>query len=500
MQSDALTLSMFCNAITVENISYLPKLVPNPTLIHVLDFIEKFKADHQIPRLEQESFAVGVKIDNPFDQPVFNVAIHFAMKAYLPDGDCRSFKFSLPLPHIDGKESIEVLLLDLSGLPKALFKVEGATFVRSDGTTGNRQRGSFPYLIDIAELTNEFGGFKDQSERETYYLIENYAKESVYARGWLLTILNKALEEVNNEKFSVKGKVVPLRGSELAKTRSIIQVDIISKIMLYIEDSVTLLIGNRTPGQNFYDFLDKNDPDLGKRVTNFFNEIETITNEDYRTMLCYADVEKLEFTPEEKKVVKKLIDHNIDEIKNHLRQNKRFRDTHVQVFRRYKHAGLAMRLGGETNAPYPYTNKKFDSQSMVFAGEDPMKDAIPIPYSMDVMTSYEIMVSTVQKIILDIVDNKLGCLHRRIDGLIPLEMYGPLDNFSLDEIRLINAVTEKFYTSRPFRAINNFFQLNSPVRREQIEWYVELDKYLTECKTKGKMERNQNKYLRDKGL
>lgn len=501
MENDALDLSMFCNIVTPKEIPILPKLVPNPTLIHLLEFVEKLKSDHKVERIPEKSFAVGVKVTNPLHQPVFNVSILFDILIYLPSGESKSFKTALPIPHIESKGDIEVLLLDLSGFAKAIIKVDEVSYLFPDGTKGSRYRGSHPYLIDIPELTNLFGGFNNQVDRETYYLLDNYAKESVYARGWLLTILSKALEEVNSDKFMAKGKMVPLRGSDLAKTRSIIQVDIIAKIMMYIEDSVILLIGNKTPEQNFYDYLDRKDPDLGERITAFLNQIDSMTDAEYRSMLCYVDVEKLALKAEEKAVIKKLIDQNITEIRDHLRQNKQFRDTHGQVFRRYKHAGLAMRLGGEANSPYPYSGKKFDSQSMVFAGEDPMKDAIPIPYSADVIEAYETVISTLQKIIISIVENKLACLHRRIDGIIPLDLYGPLEGkFSEEEIKLINSLTTKFYTERPFRAVNNFFQLTAPIKKEQIQWYVDLDKYLTETRAKGEMERRQNKSLRDKGL
>lgn len=500
MENDALIVSMFCNVITPEDIPNLAKIVPNPTLLHLFEFIEKFKSARGVQRIPQKTIAIGVKVINRFNQPVFNVSVFFDLVVYLTTGDSKSFKFALPSPHIESKGESDVLLFDLSGLPKATFKVDAVTFVYGDGTVGTRHKGTFPYLIDASEITNSFGGFRNQNERETFFLLDNYAKEGLYARGWLLTILKKALEEVNSDRFTFNGNIVPFRGSELAKARSIIQVDIISKIMMYIEDSAILLLGNKTVGQNFYDLLDRKDPDLGQRITDFLNHIDSITDEEYRSMLSYVDPEKLNLPADQKALIKKLIDQNIAEIKDHLRQNKQFRDTHGQVFRRYKHAGLAMLLGGEANSPYPYSGKKFDSNSLVFSGEDPMKDAIPIPYSADVLAAYDVMISTLQKMIIDIVDNKLGCLHRRIDGMIPLDLYGPLDKFLVDEIRTINTITMQFYEERPFRASNNYFQLKTPVKKEQIQWYVDLDKYLAETKAKGELERRQNKSLRDQGL
>ena len=100
--------------------------------------------------------------------------------------------------------------------------------------------------------------------------------------------------------------------------------------------------------------------------------------------------------------------------------------------------------------------------------------------------------------ILDVVGNKLGCLNRGIDKLIPLEMYGPLDGLSETEIETINVINNGSYEKNPHRAHDHHFRFSPHVDKEKVRWYVELDEFLKRTKANMEMERRQNESRQNK--
>jgi hypothetical protein len=136
--------------------------------------------------------------------------------------------------------------------------------------------------------------------------------------------------------------------SELGVLREIIQIHIMAIIMMYIEDLIIFLEANASSDESYYDLLDKKDPDVGKRLSQFFDRLDKIKNNDYCKMLCYIDfdyMDNLLLDEEKKKLLGRVIAGNISEFKKFLEELKVFRTTHLQAFRRYKHAGLAIRHG-----------------------------------------------------------------------------------------------------------------------------------------------------------
>lgn len=140
-----------------------------------------------------------------------------------------------------------------------------------------------------------------------------------------------------------------------------------------------------------------------------------------------------------------------------------------------------MRLGYRSDLPYPYTEKKFDSYAMVSWGDNSLANMVPLPYSADIVEAYIIMIKGLQTMITDIVQNKIGCITRKIDGLLLLETYGG-NPLNADEQKEWNSILNEFYNARPHRAREAHFSVQGSMKKEQILWYVELDKFLQECR------------------
>jgi hypothetical protein len=178
-------------------------------------------------------------------------------------------------------------------------------------------------------------------------------------------------------------------------------------------------------------------------------------------------------------VVTKLINSNIESYKNIINLAKKFRRSHSQTFRRYKHAGFPMKLGYKADMPFPYTSKRFDSYSMIFAGKDPLVDIIPVPYSESVIESYRNLVTDVQTFIQHMVNNHLGSLSRVTEGIIPTGQIIDALNYSQDstltdqELSEVASFITQFNKTWPLHARNTFYNFEiTNLNRDDVGWYV----------------------------
>ena len=192
-------------------------------------------------------------------------------------------------------------------------------------------------------------------------------------------------------------------------------------------------------------------------------------------MLSYLKPE--DTSPNHKAVISKLINMNIEWFREFLNYVEIFRQTHIGIFRRYKHAGFPFRPGYVSQQPYPFTSKSFESYSMILTGASPLIDIIPLPFSNDVTESYRILLPSLQSMIVDIVQNRIQCIRRRIEGIIPPKFYAPPDTFSEDEtMELISAI--KLHNDQsPNRAYDDVYDFQiTPDNVRDMTWYIDLDK------------------------
>jgi hypothetical protein len=144
----------------------------------------------------------------------------------------------------------------------------------------------------MTDLNNPYHGYRNQEEMETYILLKNYFQSSLSARKLLPQIMFKALKDLAVSKsFEFEGQQFSYMDKEIPSILNMIQVDIIAKIMMYIEDLVTLLIAIRDCNGNYYRLLDRTseqDLDLGGRISEFLKNIDTFASDQWRTMLGYA--------------------------------------------------------------------------------------------------------------------------------------------------------------------------------------------------------------------
>jgi hypothetical protein len=118
---------------------------------------------------------------------------------------------------------------------------------------------------------------------------------------------------------------------------------------------------------------------------------------------------------------------------------------------------------------------------MVSNGPDPFKDVLPIPYSKQVLEGYEILIGGLQLILKGMIQNRIICIQRNLNGLVPNQRYD-LSNLSSEEVSSMKKIVDDFYAMNPAKEIAISYNYNLSIKKEEIPWYLNLREFLDECK------------------
>ena len=291
------------------------------------------------------------------------------------------------------------------------------------------------------------------------------------------------LEQIEDGKSYTK-----FNNGEKPKARSFIQIDIIPKIMMYIED-LAILSKSLILQRNFYDIISDCSIDIGEMVGKFFETIDSIPDQEIHKIMSYGDADHFNLQGKSAKVFNKHLGSNVKELKRMLRQIGDFGTTHHPLFKRFKHAGMPIFCSGIMTSTGFFAGK-FDMSNTVPIGPNPLVDVIPIPYSKQALESYHIIIHALQNILSDIVGNRIICIQRNLTAIIPGQRYD-LTALSQDESQLMKKIKNNFYASNPPGKIEIIDTYNADVKKEKILWYVNLLNFLEECKQRMEI---QEKY------
>jgi len=481
-----LSIQFQCRKITPSNFSEVPIGVEQPTFNN----IEKLKKEHGFKRKPGEAYAVVLLLENQTNYEIADIDIKITAKIKPTATIDKIYSINIKEPSIKLgiKQKLPISLFEMSGLISALVSL-GTVNYKIKNLFSTDYQTNAPLVFDMTELQNDFDGFKNIEEKQNVILLNNYLLYSLPARGILLKILLKSLHQINKDrKFEFNNRTNYFTSDETQSIRGFIQIDLVAKIMMYIEDLVILLEANVLPQGNFYQLLDKKEPDVGERITTFFNKLATLTLEDCQKMLAYKRTDD-----QTNKSIVKLIETNISIFKKILNTIRNFRNAHAQIYRRYKHAGFPILPGYIPLKPYGKTAKRFESYCLVFSEDDPFKRVSPLPYSSDVIRSYTILIQGLQMLLTDIVRNKLESIKRQTEGIIPPYYYAAPGTFSPTEQSEIVSELYKFYKQHHPHAQLQFMDLPiSPTDNEKL-WYAKLDEYFEEW---GKNSATQNKTIK----
>ena len=356
----------------------------------VYNIIEKYKNENNIDRVQGQSLPVLIGIDNQSQYDINEIIIEIivnvkSVTASDANCNCKTNQVQIDFSRLDKiktKEYWNGLLFDVSGLHEVIIALNRVEYKINDHIKMPGFETNTPLLINTNDITNPYHEYRDQEEMQNYLLLENYIKSSFPARGILLKHMFKNLDEIiQNRSFLFEREPISFSKEDLPVLQSIFQIDIIAKIMMYVEDLIIILEAILKKGGDYYGLLDiditkDRDVDVGDRIKKFFQDKDNFSMTDWRKMLSYLNPNnQLKYS----NVIAKLIELNIVAFKDFINNIQIFSETHHRIFRRYKHAWFPFKPGYRSELSYPFTSRRFDSYSMVFVGKNPLSRSYSIP-------------------------------------------------------------------------------------------------------------------------
>jgi len=317
----------------------------------------------------------------------------------------------------------------------------------------------------------------DTKIQHEYLLIRIY-EDNIIGRGFLLRIPFVAMEEIeSNTWWNIK-----FSDEEKLRLKSLIQIDILSKIMMYIED-LAILAESFLLKKDFYELIIDKNIDIGKKTGEFIQGIDYLTDENISQIMNFINVQQIISDDRYGELLKQHLNYHVETARSKLKEIRKFSSSanHL-LYKRFKHGGMPIIPNVLQQPPRSGALSVFEVLNIVAEGSDPFKDIIIIPYSKDVLRGYEKIIENVQTLLQEIVKNRRICIERNIDGMIP-EKYSS-DLFSAEEISYMQGKFNDFYNMHPIGEIPhnldyNINKKNSQSILEKIEWYLESSKKIS---------------------
>lgn len=328
----------------------------------------------------------------------------------------------------------------------------------------------------------------DEELKREYLLLRNYLDEGFKIRKTLLRIQLQNLQDLESDKWLLSDS----GGLSKNALRSCIQIDLISKIMMLIEDLAVISESCRQK-KGFYKLLDKStsDSDLGDLIKSFFNNLENFSDVDFREILSYMDPDKIKTTKHSIQFLKKYQKENIKSIRSMFYLISIFGKEHHPVFRRYKHAGIPIHPGIKVDAAGLHSEIDFQTFIGVSKGDDPILDSYILPYSIEVILGYKIIVGFIHTLLDEIIHHRIESIERGIAGILP---YRPFTSISSKETKTLKKLYALMETQYPTK-ISPDLTFHIDCDPNDISWYLTLPMMLKEYKKINENNKNIKKFM-----
>ena len=266
----------------------------------------------------------------------------------------------------------------------------------------------------------------DKLENLKIYYLKEFREHGIPSRVVLVKFfLDQIFENLKTYTFSEE-KERPLDLTNNQKL-SLLQLGASSHLMILIEDMATMFTAFKQNDWDYYKYLDNKEKDLGQVIGHFYNNIDSLKDEEIRNILGYANPSDLDITESDRDFLRSIIKRNIDTMRYFLHKIQRFWTSHIKIFRRYKHAGFPIMLGQKIPSDDPYFGKKFSSVSIAITSKENMADEVTLmPFSRKALESYKTILDEISVMFYFILERNSIKLERKLSGIIPT----PRDNFS----------------------------------------------------------------------
>ena len=192
------------------------------------------------------------------------------------------------------------------------------------------------------------------NDNTEYVLLRTYMDNAFTMRGILLKSAMRSITQIEEDSFSLPTHSEDENKTESVWTskdkiiaKSIFQMEVISQMMMYVEDLIILSESFRSRTA-YYELLDQkgeNKREVGEIVGCFLTNMNSFSNEVFSKILGYADPSSLDIEENKQKLVERIIQTNILEYRKGFDSIGEFSKTHHPIFRRFKHACTPVVLG-----------------------------------------------------------------------------------------------------------------------------------------------------------
>lgn len=249
-------------------------------------------------------------------------------------------------------------------------------------------------------------------------LLQNYHKKGLVGRLGLVHLILEQITEIYQSKES--GDISKDFGLNRTEKLSLLQCASIGYLMMIVEDIALLCISFLNNNSEYYQYLDrKGEEDLGKIISEFYSNFESLTNDDVRKILSIINPNEYVASIEEKNTMITSLQKNITLMKYFIGKTSVFYESHIGIFRRFKHAGFPIWFGKEIPKDHDI-HVDFESVTYAFTSRKKIEEMLTaLPFSKKAIESYLIFLSDIYQVIYTIINSRLIMLERKIGGVLP---------------------------------------------------------------------------------
>jgi len=308
-----------------------------------------------------------------------------------------------------------------------------------------------------------------------YEILKHYHRHGMFGRRGLVSVF---LDEIN-KNTKKKNRLTQQQDFGLNDNEvvSVLQVGAVAHIMMFIEDLAVICKAIQSEKIDYYAYLDKKgEEDLGKVIGEFYESIIKSSDEELRKILSYIEINKFDFENDtHKKLVDSIIKQNSEKTRNFFKKVDLFQHNHIGIYRRYKHAGFPILFGLDVPRDDDLY-KNYEFMSVAFTSVETLTGELAsLPFSKKTLESYENLLKDIFAFLGTIILNKLMCIERKLDGMLPthLDIFGI--NLPNDQRQTLEKILKKFEEKYPQPKRET--HLGAKSNAEYMEWYVNIDKH-----------------------
>ena len=257
----------------------------------------------------------------------------------------------------------------------------------------------------------------------------------------------------------------------------LLQFAAIAYLMMVIEDIALFCNSFLKNDPEYYQHLDrKEEDDLGDLISMFYSKIDSLTNDEVRQILSIVHPNEFELkTDEDKNTLISALNKNINLMRVFLAKTRVFYESHIAIFRRFKHAGFPIMFGNDI----PHEDDLFDKFDLITFAFTSRKDIVEsltaLPFSKKAIQSYLTFLLDIYQVMYTIINSRLIVIQRNIKGVLPRSDDFFSQVLSEEEKEKLKQLSKEF--EEKFPSPSETFHARIATKSRTAPWYKYLDSH-----------------------